>query len=99
MEWIELGKLIKIRKGNKLEEVENTSNSIRMIMIEDLRSDMNYKYTKIDKKNVIVNENDIVIAWDGANAGTIGFNLKGAIGSTLARLSIQTDNISAKIKQ
>ncbi len=96
MEWIELGKLIKIRKGNKLEEVENTSNSIRMIMIEDLRSDMNYKYTKIDKKNVIVNENDIVIAWDGANAGTIGFNLKGAIGSTLARLSIQTDNISAK---
>ena len=54
MEWIELGKLIKIRKGNKLKEVENTSNSIRMIMIEDLRSDINYKYTKTDKKNVIV---------------------------------------------
>ncbi len=29
---------------------------------------------------------DILIAWDGANAGTVGYGLSGAVGSTITVL-------------
>ena len=93
MEWIELGKLVNIRKGTKLIEIDNKINSVRMIMIEDLRSDENIKYAIIDDKNILVNKEDLIIAWDGANAGLVGFNLEGAIGSTLARLQLKDKRI------
>lgn len=95
MEWIELGDIISIRKGKKILETSNSENKVRMIMIEDLRNNNNLKYTEKNDKNVLVDKNDIVIAWDGANAGTIGYNLEGAIGSTLARLTIKPEDISS----
>lgn len=59
----------------------------RYLQIEDLRGDNNSKYCEVDENAVLVNPDDIIIAWDGANAGTSSFGLEGAIGSTLARLS------------
>lgn len=89
MEWVKLGDIISIKKGKKLLEVdEPTENSIRYIQIEDLRDDNNLKYTE-DDKAVLSDIDDILIAWDGANAGTIGFGISGAIGSTIAKLSIK----------
>lgn len=93
MEWIELGELVDIRKGTKLVGKDSQVDSIRMIMIEDLRNNENIKYTARNEKNILVNEKDIVIAWDGANAGLVGFNIEGAIGSTLARLRLKKDSI------
>lgn len=87
MNYLELGDLIKIKKGKKLEEVQSISGSaIRYIQIEDLRTDENLKYASKDGNVIECNSNDILIAWDGANAGTVGFGLEGAIGSTLAKL-------------
>lgn len=94
MEWIELGELVNIRKGTKLIETDNEKGSIRMIMIEDLRNDDNVKYSFSNNKNVLVNKDDVIIAWDGANAGLVGFNLEGALGSTLARIRIKDKKIN-----
>ncbi|QQT90994.1 restriction endonuclease subunit S [Peptoniphilus harei] len=88
MESVRLGDIVKIIKGKKVEESTNESEkAIRYIQIEDLRNDDNLKYTE-DSKAIIVNKEHILIAWDGANAGTIGFNLEGAIGSTISALEI-----------
>lgn len=88
MEWVKLGDLVKITKGKKVEESTNKSEkSFRYIQIEDLRNDDNIKYTE-DAKATIVNKDHVLIAWDGANAGTVGFNLEGAIGSTISALEI-----------
>lgn len=88
MKYTDLGQLVKIQKGKKLEEVYlKSSDSIRYIQIEDLRNDENIKYTLSNVKSACCNKNDILIAWDGANAGTTGFGLDGAIGSTLAKLT------------
>ena len=88
MKYIYLGKLVKIQKGKKLDEVfVKSADTVRYIQIEDLRNDENIKYTSSDFKSAKCDENDILIAWDGANAGTIGFGLEGAIGSTLAKLT------------
>lgn len=90
-----LGEVVKISKGKKLNSlVENkTPSSNRFIQIDDLRNSDGIKYTE-DKSGVLVNKNDVLIAWDGANAGTVGFGLDGFIGSTIARLEILNDNIS-----
>lgn len=42
---------------------------------------------------VIANKNHIIIAWDGANAGTVSYGLEGAIGSTLAILETEDKNV------
>lgn len=34
---------------------------------------------------------DILIAWDGANAGTVGYGLSGAVGSTITVLKRMSD--------
>lgn len=83
--------LFNITKGKKVSIVTDrpTESSLRLIQIEDLRHDNKLKYT--EDRLVNVDENDIIIAWDGANVGTIGFGITGIIGSTLARLQIKSE--------
>lgn len=93
MSWplVKLEQVIKISKGKK-HNLEEREGRHRYIQIDDLRNDSNVKYTN-DKKGVFVDAHDVVIAWDGANAGTIGYGLKGLIGSTLARLKITVNDL------
>lgn len=92
MEYIKLKDLFTIKKGKKVEQIdERSEDSIRYIQIDDLRNNNNIKYCNNDSKYVIANKHDIIIAWDGANAGTVGYGLEGAIGSTLAILRKSTD--------
>jgi type I restriction enzyme S subunit len=81
-----LGNIVTIAKGKKPAFSESPNeNSVRVLQIDDLRNDNNIKYTD-DKTGVFAMEEDVLIAWDGANAGTIGFGKTGYIGSTIAVL-------------
>ena len=80
-----LGKLIELTKGKKHQET-NDPDSKRYIQIEDLNGNENIKYTAED--GVYVQCDDIIIVWDGANAGKVGIGLTGIICSTLARMVI-----------
>ena len=82
-----VGKLFTIRKGRKAPQAFcfSAKDSKRYIQINDLRSEEDLQYTD-DPNGVEVLPSDICIAWDGANAGTIGYGLHGYIGSTIARL-------------
>ncbi|WZL80642.1 restriction endonuclease subunit S [Vallitaleaceae bacterium 9-2] len=92
---VALKEIFKISKGKKEEETENESRlSPRYIQIEDLRHNDNLKYCIPNKKSVYVNKHDLIIAWDGANAGTIGVGLEGVIGSTLARLELKNNKVN-----
>ncbi|MEM9398720.1 MAG: restriction endonuclease subunit S [Verrucomicrobiota bacterium] len=83
-----LGSFISIKKGKKHSTQESKGeSSTRVISIEDLRHDGVIKYTE-DSKGTKVDKNDVLIAWDGANAGTIGYGKSGFAGSTIARLRI-----------
>lgn len=89
-----VGNLINISKGKKAKNVhaEYFEDASRYIQIEDLRTDDKLQYSS-DTSGIFVNENDICIAWDGANAGTVGYGLTGLIGSTIARLRLKTDKV------
>lgn len=87
-----IGARITVTKGKKhVFTIEDTKNAVRVIQIDDLRGDNNIKYTA-DKRGVEVDENDIIIAWDGANAGTVGYGKIGFIGSTLARIRLKNQD-------
>ncbi|WP_404996988.1 restriction endonuclease subunit S [Caldifermentibacillus hisashii] len=94
MKKIKLKEIFEIKKGKKVEPVdESCPNKVRYIQIEDLRDDRSVKYCFPDDNYVYANSESIIIAWDGANAGTVSYGLEGAIGSTLAVLEAKTKDI------
>ena len=86
MEFIKLEDIVTVKKGKKplFSEFPN-EKSVRFLQIDDLRNDKNLKFTD-EKTGVLVDEEDVLLAWDGANAGTVGFGKTGYIGSTIAVL-------------
>ncbi len=88
-----MGELVDIAKGRKPSNIldQAAPGSSRLIQIGDLRSDEKILYTN-DRSGVSVGTTDICIAWDGANAGTVGYDLIGVIGSTIARLRPREPN-------
>lgn len=96
MKYVELGQVVSIRKGKKHQIVdEKSKDSKRVIMIDDLRNDSNLKYTN-DSRGTDTKVNDILIAWDGANAGTVGFGKEGYAGSTIGVLSITDEKFNSE---
>ena len=89
MKKADLGKYISIIKGKKANTVYYSpqKGTKRYLQIEDLRDNSQIKYTT--DKGIEATANDVIIAWDGANAGTVGFGIEGFIGSTLALLRIK----------
>lgn len=96
MNIIKLGSIIRIVKGKKAGSIFDVQEEsrVRFIQIDDLRNDNNLKFT--DKDGVFAESDDVIIVWDGANAGTIGYGLNGVIGSTLAKLEIENDGVYVK---
>jgi type I restriction enzyme, S subunit len=87
-----LGSLISISKGKKHSIADRPSvTSKRLLGIDDLRNDTLLRFTD-DKSGTDVMPSDVLIAWDGANAGTIGYGKSGFIGSTIARLRFKESN-------
>lgn len=85
-----LGEVLEIRKGKKAPAVTDNqiAGSFPYIQIDEVRGLIPSKYA-IDPKPVLANKNDICIVWDGANAGTIGYGVSGAVGSTVARMRLK----------
>ena len=83
MKKVKLGEVVTLKKGKKATILnEQTILSQRYIQIDDLRNDNNLKFTEsLNMTEAFLD--DVLIAWDGANAGTIGYGLSGAVGSTI----------------
>lgn len=83
-----LGELVTIGKGRKPQQVSSEAHAgyRRLIQIEDLRPGAVPRFCPASKDELGVVPDDLVIAWDGANAGTVSSGLCGVIGSTLAVL-------------
>lgn len=89
---IRLGRAVTIYKGRKYEISENGKN--RYINIEDLHNPNNL--IKTDGDGMICEFDDVIIAWDGANAGKVGVGYNGVVGSTLAILKNLSSNLTGR---
>ena len=89
-----IGELVTILKGRKAPEVytDPQPGAERYLQIDDLRGMAMPRFAR-DPKGVLANRGDVLLAWDGANAGTVGFGLEGYAGSTIAILRPQSKNV------
>lgn len=86
MKKVKLGEILSLKKGKKATVLaEQTTLSQRYIQIDDLRNNNNLKFTESLNMTEALPD-DILIAWDGANVGTVGYGLSGAVGSTITVL-------------
>ena len=92
--WVKLGDVIQIDKGKKMELLESYGENLTpYIGIDNLRTNQYATFTK-DTNGLLCIETALLIALDGANAGTIGYGLKGYVGSTIARLRPVEESIT-----
>jgi type I restriction enzyme S subunit len=84
---VTIGDIFSIEKGHKALQVHNSpqDGKYRYIQIEDLRDNSDRHYVS-DDTGSFASKKDILIAWDGANAGTVSWGLEGYAGSTIAIL-------------
>jgi restriction endonuclease S subunit len=92
--WVRLGDVVNVDKGKKMELLSSClEKSTPYIGIDNLRTNQYTNFTK-DKNGLLCIETDLLIVWDGANAGTIGYGLRGYVGSTIARLRPSEESIT-----
>ena len=87
-----LREVCEIKKWKKVNYSEQWKYSY--IDIGILRTNIIEQYT--NDEWVFCDKNDILIAWDGSKSGTVGFWLEWVIGSTLAKITIDTKIFSSK---
>ena len=88
---MKLSELVEIKKGRKPSVIRQVpiEGDVRLLQIGDLRDQSSIKYTALTPNSVVAVESDVVLAWDGANAGVSNCGLSGAVGSTLAVLRLR----------
>lgn len=87
-----LWEVCEIKKWKKVNYAEQWKYNY--IDIRILRTNIIEQYT--NDEWVFCNKNDILIAWDGSKSGTVGFWLEWVIGSTLAKITIDTKMFSSE---
>src|SRR5439155_11166340 len=87
-----LAELFTIQKGRRPSTVLGApaAGARRLLQINDLRGDGPPLFST-DEQAVCAGPGDVLMAWDGADAGTVGYGLEGNVGSTLAVLRPATD--------
>ncbi|MEI7903415.1 MAG: restriction endonuclease subunit S, partial [bacterium] len=92
---MKLGQVLSIRKGKKPQVIVSVPGPAyrRLIQIDDLRAGAVPKFCPPANDEVVAYPTDVIIAWDGANAGTSSFGLSGVVGSTLALLRIERSDV------
>jgi type I restriction enzyme S subunit len=90
-----LDDLYNISKGKKPPELSThpSDNSIPFIQINGIRDASQNSFCLHSPDLVTCNVDDLLIVWDGAYCGLVGFGLQGAIGSTIARLRPKRKNV------
>lgn len=83
-----LDDLFSISKGKKPPVLfdEPLEAAIPFIKIDGIRNAGQHQYCEFSPNLVTCERNDVLVVWDGAYCGLVGFDLEGAIGSTIARL-------------
>src|SRR5699024_5551848 len=77
-----LGELVSGTKGKAVQLEENGRYPVLGIQYLNGESEPNYTYDD----TILAEKNDILLLWDGANAGSIYTEFEGAVGSTFMRL-------------
>ncbi|MHB8279885.1 MAG: restriction endonuclease subunit S [Candidatus Humimicrobiaceae bacterium] len=84
-EQVRLGDVVAYIKGKKPTEMieECKDNYIPYLSTEYLRENKSTKFVRISNEVVLVNNEDLLLLWDGSNAGEFFLGRKGVLSSTM----------------
>jgi len=87
-QYISLNNVVLKGKGKKPKKLskEKKDGMVPYIDIKAFEKGIIEQYADIESSKII-NENDVLVVWDGARFGLSGFGMKGAAGSTLMALT------------
>lgn len=91
MEWLTppVAQVVKVIKGKRPTHVENFPSEtapLPYITIEAFESGSPSQFASARNGEVITEDGDVLIVWDGARFGLVGLSPGGVLGSTLAKL-------------
>ena len=86
-----LGEIISFQKGKKMTVA---SDGEPYIGIDGLRTNRYAVYTQ-EKNGLRCKQDDVLLVWDGAHAGTVGTGLSGFVGSTVVKV-LHDDSLENK---
>jgi type I restriction enzyme S subunit len=89
-EWgvVKLKNLFTYIKGKKPEEIteEYKGNYLPYLSTEYLRENEITKFVKPSQNTILVNEGDLILLWDGSNAGEFFLGKRGVLSSTMVKI-------------
>jgi type I restriction enzyme S subunit len=85
-------------KGKKPDETaeEYSKDYLPYLSAECLRKNRTAKFAKLTENVVLVNDDDLLLLWDGSNAGEFFLGRKGVLSSTMVRIALKEERYDVK---
>jgi len=92
-EVVKLESLFTYLKGKKPEKMieRYKENYLPYLSTEYLRENKITKFVKIPQNVVLVNDRDLILLWDGSNAGEFFLGKKGVLSSTMVKIVLKEE--------
>jgi len=93
-EIVKLGNVLTYIKGKKPEKMveEYKENYLPYLSTEYLRENKATKFVKPSKDTILVNNGDLILLWDGSNAGEFFSGKLGILSSTMVKIELKKEN-------
>jgi type I restriction enzyme S subunit len=95
---VRVGEIVECVKGKKPEEMtdEYEENYLPYLSTEFLRENKVTKLVKNSKDVVLVNDGDLILLWDGSNAGEFFLGKRGVLSSTMVKFELREKTYNQK---
>ena len=92
-EWeaIRFGDIVNLVKGRRPREFANerVKDSLPYLSVENLRNNNIVQFVKVSGDIILVDEGDLVLIWDGSNAGEFFLGKRGVLSSTMVKILLR----------
>jgi len=96
-ELIKFREVFSYIKGKKPAELidEYKGNYLPYLSTEYLRENKATKFARISEDVISINKGDLILLWDGSNAGEFFIGKEGILSSTMVKLQLKKENINS----
>jgi type I restriction enzyme S subunit len=94
-EVVRLGQVLTYIKGKKPEKMveEYREDYLPYLSTDYLRENKTTIFAKPSNDMIVVDDGDLILLWDGSNAGEFFFGKRGIVSSTMAKIELKEKNI------
>jgi len=85
--------IITFVKGKKAEKLNGSENGLPYLSTEYLRNNKAPELVKITNNIILANDGDLILLWDGSNAGEFFIGKKGVLSSTMVKFEFKNNNV------